>query len=166
MATSTFPARNASAQSEGTVKERIVAALKRSVREAPDKRRRIQEFDDGDAQFAHGPYIVVRYESASTATLRRPGNPQIRTLEPARKYSTAQTHRRVWRTPTISPFSECKPDLKCPQWVASDPSETTPFSRDLSVLATFLIFLVCTLHIGYRVPACSPYHRPRSLHAC
>jgi hypothetical protein len=28
------------------------------------------------------------------------------------------------------------------------------------------ILLVCTLQIGYRVLACSPYHRLRSLHAC
>src|SRR4029077_640634 len=70
---------------------KIVAALKRSVREAPDKRRRIQEFDDGDAQFAHGPYIVVRYKSASTATLRRRG-PLRSAHWSASKYST---HKRA-----------------------------------------------------------------------
>ena len=33
--------------------EQVVAILKRAVREAPNQRRGVEEFDDGDAQFAH-----------------------------------------------------------------------------------------------------------------
>jgi hypothetical protein len=53
MAMSASPARRASAQSEGHRERQVVTALERTVREAPDERRGVEEFDDGDAQFAH-----------------------------------------------------------------------------------------------------------------
>ena len=38
-------------------KRKFIAAAQRSIGETPDERRRIQEFDNRDAQFSHGLFV-------------------------------------------------------------------------------------------------------------
>ena len=58
----------------GHGERKVVAARERPVREAPDQRRGVQEFDDGDAQFAHirccpgtNDYSIARAASRTLA---------------------------------------------------------------------------------------------------